>query len=321
MVGSWGGRQARGQQGRTATLGWGLRREWLGVGAGGRRASNRAGPRKVGDKRLPPELNPEIRTLLRTLTESGGKFHDHQLILTRRGDDVPLSWAQFGHEAFRNKQFIGGVCTQLVKLIRERFPAESVGTAGLFKVFRPDLLAAVADDSMSQFGVEEVTKLGAWFKVQLDEQALVEQWKRKAVPLLVVEARKAKRSKGKGQVGARAFYKSMLQILGPVAPEVCKLIEIMLVLQPASAEVERGFSAMNDIKSFDRTSLALSTLDALMRLSLCGPKITVPGRADDPPYAEFDSTVLPAVLAKWHEKVRVAARSSHNARPTRAGDN
>jgi hypothetical protein len=51
-----------------------------------------------------------------------------------------------------------------------------------------------------------------------------------------------------------------------------KLVRIVLVLPPSSADAERAFSIMKHIKSSRRTRMALKTLDGLMRVSLNGPK-------------------------------------------------
>lgn len=90
----------------------------------------------------------------------------------------------------------------------------------------------------------------------------------------------------------------------------------MLVLQPSSAEVERGFSAMNDIKSELRTSLQAGTLDVLMRIKLCGPEIKLRHQStENPPFGEFDALILPGAL-KQFAKNWCPARSSKKARPS-----
>ena len=47
----------------------------------------------------------------------------------------------------------------------------------------------------------------------------------------------------------------------------------MLALPISAAQCESGFSAQNRIKSFKRSSLAVSTTEGLMRITLEGPSL------------------------------------------------
>jgi hypothetical protein len=51
-------------------------------------------------------------------------------------------------------------------------------------------------------------------------------------------------------------------------PRVYKLFKLALLIPQSTAVVERGFSVMNDICTFLRTSMGQITLDAMMRISL-----------------------------------------------------
>ena len=51
------------------------------------------------------------------------------------------------------------------------------------------------------------------------------------------------------------------------------MMQIMLVLRAATAEVERGFPAMNDIMVPARSNLSFDHLDTLMRVTLTGPEL------------------------------------------------
>ncbi|KAK0144423.1 Zinc finger protein 862 [Merluccius polli] len=54
---------------------------------------------------------------------------------------------------------------------------------------------------------------------------------------------------------------------------ILELVKIMLVLPISAAQCERGFSAQNRIKNSTRSSLAVSTTEDLMRISLEGPSV------------------------------------------------
>ena len=51
------------------------------------------------------------------------------------------------------------------------------------------------------------------------------------------------------------------------------LIKIMLTVSPSTAECERGFSAMNSLKTQSRTSLKQDSLSNLLRIKVDGPAL------------------------------------------------
>ena len=54
---------------------------------------------------------------------------------------------------------------------------------------------------------------------------------------------------------------------------VLKLVEIMLVISPSTAECEHGFSKMNRIKDTLRNCLNQESLRMLMNLAITGPEL------------------------------------------------
>ena len=277
----------------------------------------------VGGVSKPAEFTPEIVNLFTSLSESGGELWGHTFKLSVRGDDgEELTWDRFKVELFRNKIFISRVCEKLISNIRERFPTDDVSMAAKFRVFCPDQLADPEGDDTH--GAEEVLELAKHFSPVIagkDEAVSVVATARREwaaiLPFLRERARKATASGGK-DVMMRRFYKLAAPTIAARAPLVWKLVMIMLVLQPATAEVERGFSALNAIKSIGRTQMHLGIVDALMRIDLCGPNIVLAHQgASSSPYAEFDAEVLPLSVEKWKAEVRNPSRSSHAARPNR----
>lgn len=59
----------------------------------------------------------------------------------------------------------------------------------------------------------------------------------------------------------------------PSLSQLCKLLEIMFVISPSTAECERGFSSMNLIKTSLRNSLNQKSLQMLMNISANGPEL------------------------------------------------
>lgn len=265
--------------------------------------------------RAPPELSATIKELVAALKDRSGKWHGHELSLKKRGSDESLTWDEVEKVLAFNYKYIHSVCTKFISLIRERFPTTDLGMAGNFGIFAVDKLAGVEPVKAMEYGLNELSALGEFYEKQgfVKVSVVVEEWRHKAVSKLVKAADAFKKKHGRSAT-ARAFYKEMKGFLEICAPNLWTLIQIMLVLQPASAEVERGFSTMNDVKSLDRTRIRLSILDALMRICLCGPEIDL---ASSEPFAAFDRTILGPAVEKWKDKVRCPSRSSHNVRPKR----
>ncbi|PNW72327.1 hypothetical protein CHLRE_16g672700v5 [Chlamydomonas reinhardtii] len=307
----------------------------------------------------PPSFTAPIQALIKDLAAKDGVFHGHQMVLTTPpttiapattttatttaesdsdndgsdtntdttaesgsddDDTAPTapSWAAFPQTLFRSKLALSSMVKKLVENIKMRFPAD-VSVAAKFGVLGPRALAA--DSGVPKYGEEEVAALAQHFKPVLGDDCLlaVDQWVMARARLIAV----AKEQKKSGDVmKARPFYERLLSWLSGMGRELTVLVQIMLVLQPSTAEVERGFSAMNDIKTPGRASMKLGTLDVLMRVRLVGPPIAYQQRpvagVSLAPYAEFDATLLGPAVQKFAAKLgRVPQRSSHNARPSR----
>ena len=55
--------------------------------------------------------------------------------------------------------------------------------------------------------------------------------------------------------------------------EFMKLFKISLLITPSTANVERGFSALNLIRTKQRNQLTVQSLERLLRINLLGPKV------------------------------------------------
>ena len=56
-------------------------------------------------------------------------------------------------------------------------------------------------------------------------------------------------------------------------PEIMKLFKLSLIITPSTANVERGFSALNLIHTKQRNRLAVQSLERLLPINLVGPKV------------------------------------------------
>ena len=58
-------------------------------------------------------------------------------------------------------------------------------------------------------------------------------------------------------------------------PHIMKLWQAVLTIPASTVDCERGFSKQNIIKDIRKSRLGLDTLDALMRISLNGPELSI----------------------------------------------
>ena len=56
-------------------------------------------------------------------------------------------------------------------------------------------------------------------------------------------------------------------------PEIIKLFKLSLLVTPSTANVERGFSALNLIHTKQRNWLVVQSLERLLHINLVGPKV------------------------------------------------
>ncbi|PNH06651.1 Zinc finger protein [Tetrabaena socialis] len=231
------------------------------------------GTAAAATQRQPPLAGRGVREALKQLDEGAaeGTWRGHNVTPpTIKGRSTtrrqPLSYEQL-----EVSDTISSIVDQLTTDMVERFPPSSMGVLSSFDIFHPSHLAAAPDNdaAMLQYGEESFEYLVGFY-------AAGSFWKPH-----ICELERCGRS------------------------NLAKLLQIMLIIQPASAEVERGFSAMNKIKDTQRASLLLPSLDVLMRIAINGPKLR-----------EFEE-MLPAVLKVWNTGRRVPQRSSHATRPTR----
>ncbi|XP_069819635.1 zinc finger protein 862-like [Dendropsophus ebraccatus] len=125
-------------------------------------------------------------------------------------------------------------------------------------------------DDLVTYGEEEIDTLTKWYKTILlkngcEVEAIQAEWRQ--LKFLV-----------KGQF-ADLSYSSLWETVISKEPyctdfgNVLHLIHIMLILPISAAQCERGFSAQNRIKSQVRSSLHISTLEDLIRISSEGPSL------------------------------------------------
>ena len=86
-------------------------------------------------------------------------------------------------------------------------------------------------------------------------------------------------------------------------PNICHLIQILLVLPISTASVERGFSNMKRIKTDARSCLHVDTLSDLMRISIDGPELS-----------KFQAD---AAMILWKTDSGTERRPSYKSWPTR----
>jgi hypothetical protein len=199
------------------------------------------------------------------------------------------------------------IAESYVAAVKVRFP--SMPLLEHFDVFNPTKLKGVSSADAAAYGNDAVKALAEHYgtvkKVDvpggesvehaalLDKAKLINEWEHIRPVLLRKAARLTTVMTAKVFV---SFYAEVLSDLMDTYPVVCSLIMIMLVLPAHTAEVERGFSMQNLIKSKFRAAMHVKSLDTLMRIKLLGPASVNP--------ADVAGTAidLNAITVEWHSK-------------------
>ncbi len=138
-------------------------------------------------------------------------------------------------------------------------------------IFVPETSANLDKDEFHGFGHDEICMLVTHFaQFQLsDMAAVVDEWNQLKYDTLNPEI----------QSRASTWLEVLKNCLrrSDVFPNLSVLAEILLCFCAENAEVERGFSLYNRIKTKTRNRLKIDTIDTLMRL-----------RLNSPPWHSFD---------------------------------
>ena len=167
-----------------------------------------------------------------------------------------------------NREVLCPYIDQLVNNIKDRFP--DVELLDAVQIFDPTLLPQLASESFLNHGFSQLQTLLAHYSPSLVDDTLTTQEWTNFLPEM------ATLFSGKSMQYVLSALVSN-PVLSAVYPNISKLAGAALVFPMSTADCERGFSAMNRIKTDLRNSLKTQTLDNLMR-------ITIKGKARD----EFD---------------------------------
>jgi hypothetical protein len=215
------------------------------------------------------------------------------------------------------KAVMRDIASKYVAAIKARFP--SLSLLDNFDIFNPTRLKMVDGNDANTFGDTEFENLAEFYGTArvvgdvshaplLDAAQLKAEWPQARLVLLRKAARLGAVTSMKVFLD---FYAMVLLDLADICPVVCSLIMIMLCIPAHTAEVERGFSIQNLIKSKFRACLKVATLDTLMRVKLLGPR-----SIDDDGVANT-AIDLEAATVKW-QALKNRNPSKSNAGVTRS---
>ena len=153
----------------------------------------------------------------------------------------------------------------LEKNLRDRFPAIEVVSA--FHIFDPKQLPE-DEYKLYQYGLSDLDCLLKHFTsspLELDSTDVCGEWKE--FKIFMSTSTEVKN----GSIKDLAKFLLSTPERRLLFPALSKLLIRGLVLPIATADCERGFSAMNRIKTVPRNRLKTSTLEQLMYISIKGP--------------------------------------------------
>lgn len=161
---------------------------------------------------------------------------------------------------------INALLDDSIFFLEERFIKHIGGEPhSLFNVFNFSLWPA-APEELRTYGEEQIGTLVTLYApllTQEEKDNAVGQW----LDLKLIINRNR---------GTLEAYESLMGVGGDDKENIkhiLPLVNIMLTISPSTAECERGFSAMNKIKTGSRTSMSQDTLKNLMRISIDGPTL------------------------------------------------
>jgi hypothetical protein len=197
--------------------------------------------------------------------------------------------------------------SSLVLNLESRFPHNALLSA--FDIFNPSLLNADEFDELPpNYGDVQIGIIADHFckrrgnmdhEPKVDRERLLAEW-----PIVAQFLHKYR------EKDMIECWKPVMRRGGAMFQEVCKVVSVVLLIPTNTACCERGFSAVNLIKTFLRNKMKTPLLKAIMMIRLNGPSPT-----DEAGMA----ALLRAAFITWNElRKRVPQRSSRNPRPGRA---
>ena len=160
------------------------------------------------------------------------------------------------------------VIGSMVAYLNARFANVSTNDViAAFDIFNTSLWPD-SDDELALYGEQEVNTLVGHFKLLLerndfDSELVNQEWQELKVCI----------KNNHSQLKMLPMWQRIFAEYTERFPNILMLVEIMLVLQLATACCERGFSTLKWIKSDWRSRLGTETLDHLMRISIDGPDL------------------------------------------------
>ena len=162
-------------------------------------------------------------------------------------------------------------CDTLVQHLEKRFP--DLPLVRSLQLFDPQLIPST--EAVELYGNDFVTELSQYYHV--DTCMAQQEWE--SVCLLL----QTQEFKDKSATHILTTLSSNETLLA-LYPILSRFAQVALTLSVSNADVERGFSCMNRVKTELRNRLTVSSLDNLLRISTEGPD------------KDFD---FGAAVAKW----------------------
>ncbi len=246
--------------------------------------------RTVATLKAVPEQNRALTQLKRDFTE-GGRLHF-------LAQDITVTDAVVESGMKMQEKYV----TALIANIDNRFDHDVLSVLSALNIFNPESLPASDSDEWKEYGLSDVQILAHhWYpgdKGKLDQ--LVTEFKlfKYHVPSLTKSAKnKTPTVSCLSALLSNSAYSSLV-------PGLVQIAEFALSLPVSNAWPERGASAVKRIKSRLRSALGGKMLNALMHISINGPKLQS---------AQGQHTIKMAVK-KWQKmknrrKVRKALQS------------
>lgn len=194
------------------------------------------------------ERGPQYKRFIEHYSEESGiltcgKNSSQEVKLTRAGTSLDSQFDSF--------------LTDVKVYLETRFGSLQEEPFSHFRVFDPREMPQERT-SLASYGNSEVRSLVQHFSPYLSEEektSIIAQW-----PALRTRLARQK------AISPNDAFSNLLASKPDDVKDCLILLDLMVTLSPSTAKCERGFSTMNQLKNYLRTTLAQTTLSDLMRM-------------------------------------------------------
>ena len=231
--------------------------------------------------RIIPAIN-KCKSKIQQIKDKGLVWENLEKDIQTRLKPLALSFTEFQQE--RIKALVNKYASAICKNIDERFPVDSCKVISAFSIFDIDMLPGQGSPEFHVFGKDEILVLAKQFFPDATDSVLNE-WEDFRYDMLEMKTKfetlKRQLMANKLKLNKTSTEWTLGHILNNYKEDedyqkVVELAKIAEIFPVTNAWPERGASAVKRIKNRQRSTMKGDLLNALLHISLNGPKLGSP---------------------------------------------